>query len=69
MTEADLANLAISDESPEVKAFWKAMGPGRTTARMEFEMLWSTLHAKPGERWSDNPGVVRIPFKVLEARG
>jgi len=33
-----------------------------------FSSLWESLHTKPGERWADNPEVVRIAFKVLEVR-
>jgi hypothetical protein len=28
--------------------------------RRGFEMLWGTLHTKPGERWEDNPVVYRV---------
>ena len=32
-------------------------------ARDSFQSLWSTLHNKPGERWEDNPELVRVgPF-------
>jgi hypothetical protein len=30
--------------------------------RRGFEKIWKTLHTKPGERWEDNPEVVRLPF-------
>lgn len=66
MTEQGLADLEISDESPEVKEFWRLMGAGRTTALMEFQMLWSTLHTKPGECWEDNPELVRLAFDYSE---
>jgi hypothetical protein len=29
-----------------------------------FERLWSSLHAKQGERWEDNPDVVALTFTV-----
>jgi hypothetical protein len=36
------------------------------TYRGGFAFLWDQLHTKPGERWDDNPEVVRVgPFKVL----
>lgn len=34
------------------------------TPREEFSDLWKTLHAKPGERWTDNPWVVALTFDV-----
>lgn len=33
---------------------------------IEFACVWSSLHTKPGERWSDNPSVVRIAFVHVE---
>lgn len=32
---------------------------------LEFSELWRQLHKKPGERWEDDPEVVRIAFKRL----
>lgn len=35
-------------------------------ARIGFRWLWDSLHTQPGERWSDNPSLVRIgPFRRL----
>ncbi len=32
-----------------------------------FQSLWSTLHAKPGEVWADNPEVVRVGrFRIVD---
>lgn len=31
----------------------------------EFRRIWSVLHAKPGERWDDNPQVVALTFRVI----
>ncbi|MDF3052615.1 MAG: Phage-related protein [Geminicoccaceae bacterium] len=34
-----------------------------TPARCAFRILWQSLHTEPGERWDDNPSLVRIgPF-------
>lgn len=41
--------------------------PDRTepeTQLLGFRRLWRTLHTKHGERWEDNPEVVRIAFRV-----
>jgi hypothetical protein len=32
---------------------------------LEFSGLWRQLHTKPGERWEDNPEVVRIAFEKV----
>jgi hypothetical protein len=37
------------------------------TALQGFLGLWHKLHDKPGERWNDNPEVVRIAFKARSA--
>lgn len=34
----------------------------RGSYRLGFQALWETLHDKPGERWADNPEVVRLGF-------
>lgn len=34
------------------------------TAKQKFSNLWNSLHAKPGERWEDNPLVVALTFSV-----
>lgn len=31
--------------------------------RVTFGALWGTLHTKPGERWEDNPELVRLAFR------
>lgn len=35
------------------------------SASSAFAGLWNELHTKPGERWSDNPDVVALTFRVL----
>jgi len=32
-----------------------------------FAELWNSLHDKPGERWSDNPDVVALTFRVVHS--
>lgn len=34
------------------------------TAKQKFSNLWNSLHAKPGERWEDNPLVFALNFSV-----
>jgi hypothetical protein len=38
----------------------RAEGMESCTPADQFRVLWDTLHTKPGERWSDNPKVVRL---------
>ena len=39
---------------------------GKFTSHLAaFNDLWSTLHTKPGERWSDNPTVIRLVFRRI----
>lgn len=33
--------------------------------REDFADLWNSLHAKPGERWADNPEIVALTFRVV----
>lgn len=37
----------------------------RTDPREAFAHLWGKLHAREGERWSDNPAVVALTFRVI----
>ncbi|MFD1951899.1 hypothetical protein ACFSGX_14085 [Sphingomonas arantia] len=50
---------------------WNATGepnwPRRTDPRASFGGLWQSLHDKEGERWSDNPAVVALTFRVARA--
>lgn len=48
----------------EQEALNEGMIPDGTEA-VQFVNLWRQLHTKPGERWEDNPEVVRIAFKVI----
>ena len=65
----------ITDADAKLEGFPLPPGPalvnGETAAlavfdaRLSFQLLWQQLHKKPGERWEDNPEVVRIAFKRL----
>lgn len=37
---------------------------GFENPRESFRTLWESLHNKPGERWEDNPDIVRLEFVV-----
>lgn len=60
VTASDLADMAISDASPEVKALSKAMGLGTFTAKFEYMMLWDEING-PGS-WASNPWVWVVSF-------
>lgn len=32
--------------------------------RRMFELLWNSLHDRPGQRWEDNPWVCAVSFSV-----
>lgn len=36
---------------------------GFPCAKRTFSEIWSELYTKPGERWEDNPAVVRVAFR------
>jgi hypothetical protein len=67
LSAQDIADIQISDESPDVKKFWKAMGPGRMPARSEFRMLWDSINNKGGYGWDANPWVWAIAFRRINA--
>ena len=50
-----------ADMSEEELDIWR----NRSTVE-NFRWLWSTLHTKPGERWEDNPEVVRLAFRRIK---
>ena len=39
----------------------------KISQRRVFELLWNTLHTKPGETWEANPWVVAVTFAVHNA--
>jgi len=43
-------------------------GMGVSEPRTAFSLLWDSLRTKPGERWEENPVVVRLAFQVTEVR-
>jgi hypothetical protein len=68
-----LQNITEEEAQGEGVLLESKYGPWITGGKYEtyhaaFFDLWETLHAKPGEGWSDNPEVVRVAFRVLEVR-
>jgi hypothetical protein len=59
ITEED----AAAEGAEHRTALGKASVPN-LTARCQFEVLWDSLHTKPGHRWEDNPHVVAVTFRV-----
>lgn len=68
ITHQDLADLAISDESPTIKAIGKALGAGAFTSKFEFQMLWDSINARRGYGWSTNPWVWVIAFSSAKQK-
>lgn len=70
ISEADARAEGIQSlQEPDLDGMRHLGVPGldidRPTHRQAFEGLWSSLHAKPGERWKDNPHVVALTFRVV----
>lgn len=68
VTQMELDNMLISDESPHVKALAKALGVGEFTAKLDFRMLWDNINAKRDGgiyAWDRNPWTWVIEFKRL----
>jgi hypothetical protein len=63
-SEQDIADIQISDCSPEIKKLAKILGPGQFTAKGKFMMLWDSINFKT-HPWSGNPLVWAITFKRL----
>ncbi len=60
--EREGVNLYVPGHGP-VTPFEIGCDPGYLMYgkyRLGFEEIWSTLHTKPGERFEDNPEVVRV---------
>lgn len=63
LSQQDVDDIQISDESPEMKAFAAALGPGTMPARAEYRMLWDSINKGNGDRWDDNPRILVVEFK------
>ena len=61
--DARQEGIERADEWPHWRDY-EGRFPHMLTARESFQTLWSSLHAKPGERWEDNPWIVAVSFTV-----
>jgi hypothetical protein len=63
INEADARAEGVADYGgPRIK---RSDGGGFISSpELEFGNLWNSLHAKPGERWADNPWIVAVSFTV-----
>jgi hypothetical protein len=63
ITEVDAMEESIPKEA------WRETphpsDPYLSPYRGGFACFWDSLHKKPGERWDDNPEVVRIAFRRI----
>lgn len=66
MTASDAVAEGIARFNPcDVETWrWEPRGPFASWPEGAFQMLWNSLHTKPGERWEDNPFVVAVSFEV-----
>ena len=56
---------AISEGDARDEGAEYGYGQGaQISQRRMFELLWNTLHIKPGATWADNPWVYALTFKV-----
>lgn len=66
ITEEDACLEGLKNFPNSTGDHW-GLGPAdcwEMTARGAFKRLWGTLHTKPGERWEDDPELVRVgPFR------
>ncbi len=62
-TESDIAEIQISDCSPDIKELARLMGPGQFGYKAEFEFLWHEINGKRAP-WNSNPWVWVIEFRM-----
>jgi hypothetical protein len=65
ITEEEAYSEGVTDKWP-LSTLPYLSGHGGRAVVNNFAHLWSTLHTKPGERWGDNPEVVRLAFRRIE---
>jgi hypothetical protein len=68
----DARDEGVDRRSSKVRQFWLFGADSEARERIylqacpwEFEDLWNSLHTADGERWSDNPDVVALTFRVV----
>lgn len=65
ITEAEAA--AEGCRAADFATGMECLDPSMGSRLLHFRSLWELLHDVPGERWADNPVVVRIAFRKVEA--
>ncbi|USA40259.1 hypothetical protein NCF86_03635 [Pelagerythrobacter marinus] len=58
-----VAEISEEDAIAEGADYSFIRGAAISQRRM-FELLWNSLHDRPGQRWEDNPWVVAVSFDV-----
>ncbi|WPZ05618.1 hypothetical protein [Pelagerythrobacter marinus] len=58
-----VAEISEEDAIAEGAEYSFIRGAAISQRRM-FELLWNSLHDRPGQRWEDNPWVVAVRFDV-----
>jgi hypothetical protein len=70
MTEEDIADMQISDYSPQLKKLSQLLGPGSFSHKFTYQTLWDEINSKRGKgefAWKKNPWVWAITFRRLES--
>lgn len=68
MTEQGIADMQISDCSPNIKKLARLMGPGSFSHKFTFQMLWDGINAKRGFGWNANPWVWVLSFRIAGSK-
>ncbi|MFL6314771.1 MAG: hypothetical protein ACJ71W_21915 [Terriglobales bacterium] len=63
MTQKNIDDCQISDESPDMKELARLLGPGSFSYKFTYQMLWDELNKKRGFGWYKNPWVWVIEYK------
>jgi hypothetical protein len=64
LTAQDIADIQISDDSPDMKEFAALLGPGTMPATAEYRMLWDSLNGKKPMKPANAPYNSRLRWSL-----